>query len=160
MSNVVVYLATISEVFLDLCSVSLPVLFTIFSIFVFFVVLNTIAECIELCCVDLFRIIMSLLCFSFLKRNFGAKLLKKLMGLLENLHKSRIPLCIDQVDVSVKVVVFERVESLNLLSIFLLLFVFLLLVQVVLGEIGCSLDFTNSLLVELKELFLAVEYFF
>ena len=55
------------------------------------------------------------------------------MSLLKNLHQSRIPLRVDQVNIGVKIVVSERVQPLVLFPIFLLLLILVLLNQMILG---------------------------
>ena len=82
------------------------------------------------------------------------------MSLLKNLHEPRVSLGVDQVDVSVKVVVSKRVESLVLLPVSLLLLVLVFLNEMVLCEVRNALNFALSLLVELEELLLTIEDFF
>ena len=82
------------------------------------------------------------------------------MSLLKNLHKSRIALRVDQVNVRIEVAVFERVQSFYFLTIELLLLILFLLSQIVLCQISVALDFADPLLVELKELFLSIQNYF
>ena len=81
------------------------------------------------------------------------------MSLLKDLHEPRVSLRVDQVDVSVKVVVSERVESLVLLPVSLLLLVLVFLNEMVLSEVRNALNLALALLVELKELLLPIEDF-
>ena len=78
------------------------------------------------------------------------------MSLLQNLHEPGVSLRVDQVDVSVKVVVSERVESFVLLPVSLLLLVLVFLNEMVLCEVGNALNLALALLVKLKELFLPI----
>ena len=82
------------------------------------------------------------------------------MCLFEDLHEAGVSLSVDEVDIGVKIVVFERVQPFHLLTIPLLLLILLLLGQKVLRQVSVALDFAHPLFVKLDELFLAIKDFF
>ena len=131
MRDVVIDLATILEVLLDLSCICNPIFFTLLIIFVLFFVFNAIAICVELGRIILILLILcvSLLSFSFLEGNFGAKLFKELVRLFENLHQSRVSLCVEQLDIVIEVICLKQFKSLSILVILLLLLFLVLLVE-------------------------------
>ena len=161
-SDVVVDLAAIPEVLLDFGCITHVFLFAIVAIFaVVSFVVDAVAKGIDLAlAIFVLILIVSFLALLLLKHNFGAKLLQEFVCRLQDLHKARVPLCIDQIDICVKIVVFERVQPFDLLLVFLTLLFLLLLRQVALGEARISLDLADALFVKLDKFFLTIEHFF
>ena len=154
--DVVINLATVAQVLLDFGCVTH---FFVFAVLVFAILLiftNNVAVGIY----SLLLVPSRQLAFSFLQKHFGSNLFQILVGLLENLHQARVSLRVDHIYVGIKVVLLQRIHSLYLFLVPLLLLVLLLLAQVVLGKVGCPLNLRHPLFVVLEELLLAVQHLF
>ena len=103
---------------------------------------------------------MCLLHLCLLQRNFGAKLLQELVGLLKNFHDPRIFLRVDHVDVGVKIIAPDCIHGCLFLRLLLFLILVLFLDEMSLGLVRNLLYSVSSFLMKLNEIFLVVEDFF